>query len=189
MYVASARVGWSRRRRRRRGCRPFFLDSKSFVRERDIVWHRSVVFHSLHLCLILGVFAMYVLPYHISCHIIYRWREIGGITTIDSYYGYGGSAPPTTGSLLTNRITSSVYSYSLRFAGLYRRGGCPHPFFTLHLSSSRDFPYLYNIVLVFEYPQISRTFYSKPTNILRLLLPFLRSGCLRSLVFLSNHNE
>ena len=109
--MASAGVGWSRRRRRRRGCRPFFLDSKSFVRERDIVWHRSVVFHSLHLCLILGVFAMYVLPYHISCHIIYRWREIGGITTIDSYYGYGGSAPPTTGSLLTNRITSSVYSY------------------------------------------------------------------------------
>jgi hypothetical protein len=85
------RMGGSRRRRRRRrrGCRPFFLDPKSVVRERDIVWHRFVVFHSLRMCLILGVFTMYVLPYHISCHIIYRWREIGDITTIDSCFGAG----------------------------------------------------------------------------------------------------
>ena len=67
----------------------------------------------------------------------------------------GGSAPPSTGSLLTNRITSSVYSY---LRSISTAGGCPHPFFTLHLSSSRDFPYLYNIVLVFEYTTFSRTF-------------------------------
>ena len=89
------------------------MDSKSVVRDRDIVWHRFVVFHSLRPRIICAFSRCIFLPYHISCHIIYRWREIGGITTIDSYYGYGGSAPPpTTGSLLTNRITSSVDSYS-----------------------------------------------------------------------------
>ena len=77
---------------------------------------------------------VWFLPYHIPCHIISRWREIGDITTIDSYYGYGGFRPPTTGLIGVHRITSSVHSYrrSISTAGLVVY------FFTFDLSCSRD---------------------------------------------------